>query len=141
MKFPFVGDVKSETETEKIAQEFARLLKPGDVIGLTGELGSGKTFFVKAACKTFGIMNVSSPSFAIVNFYNGIEKINHFDFYRIKKIEELYDIGFDEYIDEHSITFIEWAEMFPELMPAKYYQIKIVFSNNDNRKITISKNE
>jgi len=141
MKFPFVGEVKSETETEKIAKEFAHLLKPGDVIGLTGELGSGKTFFVKAACKTFGIRNVSSPSFAIVNIYYGIEKINHFDFYRIKKTEELFDIGFDEYIDEHSITFIEWAEMFQELMPAKYYQVNIVFSNNNKRKISISKNE
>lgn len=141
MKLPFVSEVISETETEKVAKEFAHLLKPGDIIGLTGELGSGKTFFVKAACKTFGISNVSSPSFAIVNIYNGIEKINHFDFYRIKKAEELFDIGFDEYFDEHSITFVEWSEMFHQLMPAKYYQVNIVFCNNDKRKISISKNE
>lgn len=140
MNFPFTREVFSENDTVAVANEFAEHIHLGDVIALSGSLGSGKTFFVKAVGVKFGVDNISSPSFAIVNEYQGKIKINHFDFYRIKKIEELYDIGYEEYLsDSDAVCFIEWAEMFPELMPKKYYQINIEFKSDSERIITIEK--
>lgn len=140
MNFPFTREVLSENDTVAVANEFAEHIHLGDVIALSGSLGSGKTFFVKAVGVKFGVDNISSPSFAIVNEYQGKIKINHFDFYRIQKIEELYDIGYEEYLsDSDTVSFIEWAEMFPELMPKKYYQINIEIKSDSERIITIEK--
>ena len=84
--------------------------------------------------------NVTSPTFSIVNTYEAEAKINHFDFYRIKKIEELYDIGFEEYlIDNSAITFIEWAEMFDEILPTNILRITITHLEDFKREIKIIK--
>lgn len=141
MTFPFFQKLTDESITKEVALEFAEILKPGDVVALNGNLGSGKTFFVKAACSYFGVDNVSSPSFAIVNTYTGKQIINHFDFYRIKKVEELYDIGFSEYLSDDSISFIEWAEAFNELLPKSHYLVELSFDSNTDRIINISRNE
>lgn len=142
MDFPFEIVVENENETTNIADQFAEELKAGDVILMIGNLGSGKTFFTKAICNTFNINSASSPSFAIVNEYSGKIDINHFDFYRIKKVEELFDVGFDEYInDESKINIIEWADLFPEILPSKNYEVKIEDLTNTKRRITIIKNE
>lgn len=142
MKLPAEFLVKSEEETKSVAELFSKIIDDGDIIALNGELGSGKTFFVKSFCNLFDINNVSSPSFAIVNVYNGKKKIYHFDFYRIKKITELYDLGFHEYInDKESITFIEWAELWKEILPKKYYEIHFKFANDNSRLILISQHE
>ncbi len=133
--------IKTEDETIRIAREFASKLEKGDVVLLEGNLGAGKTFFVKAAAKEFGIDEVSSPTFAIVNEYIGNMKIYHFDFYRIKREEELYDIGIDEYLsDEEAITFIEWAELFPEAVPEYKYLVKITLLGDGSRELLISRN-
>ena len=79
MKFPFKTIVNSEDETRLIAEKFAEKIKSGDIIALSGNLGTGKTFFVKSIAQCFDISNVTSPTFAIVNTYNGKLKINHFD--------------------------------------------------------------
>lgn len=140
MEIPCTILVGSESETESLAKSFSNIIKEGDVIALNGELGSGKTFFIKSLCKSYGIKNVSSPSFAIVNEYDGIKKIYHFDFYRIKKITELYDLGFDDYLnDSDAIIFIEWAELWKEILPKHYYEIWIKFDNGSSRIIEISK--
>lgn len=141
MNFPFHIIAESESQTGELAREFAKLLVAGDVILLNGDLGSGKTFFVKSVCKEFGLTNVSSPSFAIVNEYHNKMKITHFDFYRIKKVGELYDIGFDDYLNAEGIMFIEWADMFPEILPSRNYKIEFKFVDNTTREITITKNE
>ena len=138
MKLPFAKTVNSEEETTQVAISFATLLKARDIVAFTGDLGTGKTFFVKSIAKHFGIEEVTSPTFSIVNTYTEKVKINHFDFYRIKKVEELYDIGFDEYLsDTSAITFIEWAEMFEEVLPDNIYRIKITHVGNSKREITI----
>lgn len=140
MEIPCTILVSSESETESLAKSFSNIIKEGDVIALNGELGSGKTFFIKSLCASYGIKNVSSPSFAIVNEYDGIKKIYHFDFYRIKKITELYDLGFDDYLnDSDAIIFIEWAELWKEILPKHYYEIWIKFDNGSSRIIEISK--
>ncbi len=128
-------------DTDLFAEEVKKLIRPGDVFALTGNLGSGKTYLVKKIAQLFGIKNTSSPSFAIVNEYQGEIKIYHFDFYRIKRITELYDIGFEEYIGSDAVVFIEWADMFPEIIPPDCYVIDINMLDGDQRKITLVKNE
>lgn len=141
MNLPFEKDCENIIETEKIANELSFLLNPGDVIVLNGNLGSGKTTLIKAICKNYGIKNVSSPSFSIVNEYFGRINVFHFDFYRIKKLVELYDIGFEEYLSENdAIVFIEWGELMKDILPKNYYEIQLEFVTPDKRKIKIKKN-
>lgn len=130
---------RSESDTEKFAKDFAKELQGGEIIALNGNLGSGKTFFVKSVCKALNIENATSPSFAIVNEYSGDLKIYHFDFYRINKVNELYDIGFEEYLmDPNAVVFIEWADMMKEVLPRRYYEININ-RNGDNREFVVAK--
>jgi len=102
---------------------------PGErVFAFYGDLGAGKTTMIKAFCQELGVKeDVTSPSFAIVNEYvaNGIELIYHFDFYRIKKIEEVLDIGYEEYLYSGYYCFLEWAEKIEELLPESFVYINI----------------
>ncbi|MFA3781721.1 tRNA (adenosine(37)-N6)-threonylcarbamoyltransferase complex ATPase subunit type 1 TsaE [Melioribacteraceae bacterium 4301-Me] len=141
MNFPFQTVVNDESETKKVAEDFSLLLKAGDKILLNGELGTGKTFFVKCVCSAYKINAVSSPSFSIVNEYTNHHKIYHFDFYRIKKTVELYDIGFEDYMnDNNAIVFIEWAELIPEVLPEKCYTVFLKYIDENKREILIKKN-
>ena len=141
MKVQHYKNIETEEETKKVAEEFASNLTKGDVVLLEGNLGAGKTFFVKAAAKEFEVDEVSSPTFAIVNEYTGNVKIYHFDFYRIKREEELYDIGINEYLsDDEAITFIEWAELFPDAVPDFKYRVKITLLEDGKREILITRN-
>lgn len=133
MKFPFSKVSESEEDTKNLASEFSKILKGDEVIVLNGNLGAGKTFFIKNVCSELGIDNVVSPTFAIVNEHQGKFHVNHFDFYRINNVKELYNIGFDDYLNNESITFIEWGNLFPSVLPKKYIEIKIEFDNNNKR--------
>ena len=142
MKYPNSLKIFSEAETKNIALEFSKDLKNGDVVILNGNLGTGKTFFVKEVGKLFGTNNVSSPTFALVNEYSGRIKIYHFDFYRIEKSDELFDIGFNDYLnDNESVIFIEWGELFSEILPKKRYEIKITLNEDFSRTFKIDKYE
>jgi tRNA threonylcarbamoyladenosine biosynthesis protein TsaE len=132
--------VHSEEGTRKFAKEFAFGLKIGDIIVLNGKLGAGKTFFIREACRYFDVNTVNSPSFALINEYNGKYKIYHFDFFRINKIEELYDIGFEDYFnDGEAVIFIEWGNLFPEILPKKRVEINIKTGKENNRTFEIRK--
>ncbi len=132
----------SEEETQNIAKELSEKFIPGDFIALIGNLGSGKTFFVKKFCESIGIQIASSPSFAIVNEYSLNKRIYHFDFYRVKNATELIDLGFYEYLkDDDAILFAEWADMFPEVLPHKRYELKFQFIDDLQRKISLLKYE
>ncbi|MBA4251305.1 MAG: tRNA (adenosine(37)-N6)-threonylcarbamoyltransferase complex ATPase subunit type 1 TsaE [Chlorobiaceae bacterium] len=138
MEFPFRKIIFSESETEKIAADFSKILAPSDLVCLNGSLGAGKTFFVKKICSSLGYDSVSSPTFAIVNEYNFQKKIYHFDFYRIKKNLEIIDIGFEDYLnDSDAIIFIEWAELFEELLPKKRFLVTIKLNDDNSREISI----
>ncbi len=140
MEFPFLKICQSENETTTLARIFSKLLRGGEVIALNGELGSGKTFFVREVCLNFEIYDVTSPSFNIVNDYLGRKQIYHFDFYRIKNIKELYDIGFEEYlIDSEAIKFIEWAGLFPGILPKNLIEINIKYLDENRREIEITR--
>lgn len=131
MELPYSTTVKSEKETAKLASEFADGISPGDVIVLNGQLGAGKTFFIKQTLLKLGVDAVSSPSFAIINEYKGKIKYYHADFFRLKNIEELYDIGWQDYLNEdEAIVFIEWGNLLPAALPKKRLEIDI-FLNED----------
>ena len=124
--FEFISN--SEEETKKIAENIASQLKKGDIIVLTGDLGSGKTKFVEGILTYFGKEDeISSPTFTIVNEYDASEKIFHFDVYRLEDIDEFYAIGGEEYF-EKGICLIEWGEIIENILPNRY--LKIVFERN-----------
>lgn len=126
----------SEEETKEFAKEFAKKLKIGDVVILSGDLGSGKTKFVEGVLSNFGLENeISSPTFTIVNEYKKDDiNIYHFDVYRLEDSDEFYAIGGEEYF-EKGICLIEWGEIIEDALPNKY--IKINFKRNiedDNKR-------
>ena len=135
---------KNEQDTVDFAEKFASSLSIGDIIVLTGELGSGKTKFVQGVLKHFNMEDeISSPTFTIVNEYTS-DKTNvyHFDVYRLEDSDEFYAMGGDEYFSK-GICLIEWGEMIEDILPKPY--IKIIFSkdeeNSDYRKLEILKVE
>lgn len=120
-----------ETDTKNFAKSLAKILKPKDIVVLTGELGSGKTKFVEGFLSYFGLENeISSPTFTIVNEYkNNDINIYHFDVYRLADSSEFYEIGGDEYFDT-GICLIEWGELIEDALPSNY--IHITFTKNKN---------
>jgi tRNA threonylcarbamoyladenosine biosynthesis protein TsaE len=140
VKYPYSLKIITEAETSDIALEFSKDLQKGDVVVLNGDLGTGKTFFVKEIGKIFGINCVSSPTFALVNEYSGRIKIYHLDFYRIEKLEEIFDIGFNDYInDNEAIMFIEWGELFSEILPHKRFEVIIKLNEDFSRSFKINR--
>ena len=134
MVFPCLHKVYSEEETEKLAIEFSTSIISGDLIILNGNLGTGKTFFIKNVLKALDISGTSSPTFALVNEYVDDIKYYHFDFYRIEKMKELYDIGFEEYMnDEEAVKFIEWGNLFPSVLPHRRIEIEITLQADLSR--------
>ncbi len=142
MDYPSVIEIKSEEETIELAENFSLSLTDGDVVVLNGNLGSGKTFFIKHVLKNYNINNVNSPTFSIVNEYTGLKKIYHFDFYRLEKLNELLDIGFYDYInDSEAVTFIEWGNLFNDLLPQKRIEVLIDVKENEMREFRFNKYE
>lgn len=116
----------TEEDTTNLAIKFSKLIEPGDIVCLDGDLGAGKTFFSKVLCKSLGVTEyVTSPSYTIINEYEGILPIYHFDVYRINDIDEMYELGYEEYFDSEGVCLIEWSNMIKELLPDSYYQITI----------------
>ncbi|RPI75479.1 MAG: tRNA (adenosine(37)-N6)-threonylcarbamoyltransferase complex ATPase subunit type 1 TsaE [Ignavibacteriales bacterium] len=142
MLFPFEKTVSSQDETKMLATSFADNIDSVRTVVLNGELGSGKTFFVKQACSTWGIANVTSPSFAIVNNYKNSKPVYHFDFYRIKSRAELFDIGYNDYLnDNESVIFIEWGNLIPEVLPTERIEIQIEILGDTKRCFSFKKYE
>jgi tRNA threonylcarbamoyladenosine biosynthesis protein TsaE len=140
IKYPSKVLVKDESETRGLASDFILEIKKGEKIVLNGELGSGKTFFIKSALSSIGIENVNSPSFAIVNEYSGKQRFFHFDFYRLKNAAELFDIGWQDYLnDDDAVMFIEWGNLIHEALPNKRIQINIETKNGTNREFNFAK--
>lgn len=140
MDLPYSTTVKSEKDTAKLASDFADGICPGDVIVLNGQLGAGKTFFIKQALLKLGVDTVSSPSFAIINEYKGKIKYYHADFFRLKNIEELYDIGWQDYLNEdEAVVFIEWGNLLPAALPSRRLEIDIYLKDNFSREFNFKK--
>lgn len=126
---------KSEVETIQLGKDFAKMLKAGDVVALYGELGSGKTKFIQGVCLGLNVKEtVNSPSFIIMNKYEGDLVIYHFDLYRINSLDELIEIGFHEFIYNDAISLIEWAEKVKDILPQKRYEIYLNFGRYENER-------
>lgn len=109
--------MKNERETTELGYKLGSLIDFPAIVCLSGDLGAGKTTFVQGFSKGLGVSeNITSPTFTIVNEYNGRLKLYHFDVYRISSSDEMYEIGFDEYISSDAVCIIEWAEMIEDLL-------------------------
>ncbi len=135
---------KSEQDTIDFAKNYAKNLKSGDIIVLSGELGSGKTKFVQGVLENFNLQDeISSPTFTIVNEYNSdTVNIYHFDVYRLEDSDEFFAIGGEEYFSK-GICLIEWGELIEDILPKPYTKISFSKSDDDTsyRKLTIEKIE
>lgn len=141
-----IYDSHSEEETYRIGNTIGNNAKPGQIFCLNGDLGVGKTVFTKGFAKGLGVDDViSSPTFTIVQEYtNGEMPFYHFDVYRIADPEEMYEIGFEEYIYGGGVCLIEWAELITDILPENITQITIekdLDKGLDYRRITIENGE
>ncbi len=134
---------KNAADTKKIAAEFVKTLRAGDVICMYGDLGAGKTAFAQGLAQGLNISEpVTSPTFTIVNEYYGDLPLYHFDVYRIADPDEMYDVGYDEYVGGDGISVIEWAELIADILPENRYSVTILkddTQSDDYRKIIIER--
>ena len=120
------------------ARQFVEQIGDHRVFAFYGSMGAGKTTFIKAVCEQLGVQDViTSPTFAIVNEYTGDDgAIYNFDLYRIKKLEEVYDMGYEDYFYSGALCFIEWPELIEELLPEDAVKVSIVEQENGSRTVT-----
>ena len=135
--------VNNIDETTSLGYKIGTLVNSGDIICLTGDLGTGKTHITKGIARGLNITDIiTSPTFTIVNEYNsGRLKLNHFDVYRVSDPDEVYAIGFDDYIFSDAVSIIEWANYIEEILPKEYLHIHIskdINKDENYRKITIT---
>ena len=120
--------IKTLSELPSAAKQLLQSCSGKKIFAFYGEMGSGKTTFIKALCEALGVGDrISSPTFSIVNEYSSAkgEKIFHFDFYRIKSLNEAYDMGYEDYFYSNAYCFIEWPEKIEELLPPDYVKVNI----------------
>jgi len=135
----------SEHETRRIARQFATTLQPGDILALSGQLGAGKTLFMRGITEFFNCdEQLSSPTFSLFNIYQGSLEgeevvLHHFDLYRIESLRELDAIGFEEYLSSGYLAVVEWAERFPEYASLYTVTISLEYVGGESRRIIIKR--
>ena len=130
----------SPEETRAVGEAVAALLRPGDVISLTGDLGAGKTTFVQGAARALGVEDpVLSPTFTLVREYRGRVPIYHLDVYRLERMQEVLDLGFEELVDRRAIVFIEWGDAIDVLLPPERLQVELTLpSDGQERRLSVT---
>jgi tRNA threonylcarbamoyladenosine biosynthesis protein TsaE len=117
---------RSPSQTREVARAVAGALRAGDVIGLTGELGAGKTVFVQGAASALGVQDrVTSPTFVLRREYRGRLPVVHLDVYRLDTLSDVLDLGFEEVLDGRAVTFIEWADAMSPLLPPSHLEVEL----------------
>ena len=130
--------VESSESMIELGVELGRNLGAGAVIALVGDLGAGKTHFTKGVCQALGAEEATSPTYTLVNeILDGKLPLYHFDFYRVKQVEELYDLGWDDYLEKGGVVVAEWADLYAELIPENALWIKIEHVA-DGRTVTVA---
>ena len=125
-------------DMRELANAIASLLSGGDVIVLTGDLGAGKTTFVQGAAKALGVTDkVASPSFTLVKRYRGSRPVNHVDVYRLDRIQEVIDLGFEDLLDPDGVTFVEWGDVIEELLPDAYLEVELWTRYEDEGRLVV----
>ena len=129
--------INSLADINEVAKQFIANMGNGKVFAFYGKMGAGKTTFIKAICEEMGVEDViTSPTFAIVNEYTSQktgDTIYHFDFFRIKKLEEVYDMGYEDYFYGGSICFLEWPELIEDLLPEDAVKVSIEETEDGGR--------
>ena len=129
--------INSLAVINEAAKQFIENMGDGKVFAFYGKMGAGKTTFIKAICEELGVDDViTSPTFAIVNEYQSAttgDSIYHFDFYRIKKLEEVYDMGYEDYFYSGSLCFLEWPELIDDLLPEDATKVTIEATDDGGR--------
>lgn len=137
--------IESLEKIQEAAKTFVANMGDDTVFAFYGKMGAGKTTFVKAICEELGVEDtITSPTFAIVNEYRSDlagELIYHFDFYRIKKLDEVYDMGYEDYFYSGAICFIEWPELIEELLPGNTVKVSIEELESGEREVILSQLE
>lgn len=137
--------VDSVDKTLSLGKQLGKLVRPGDIICLNGDLGAGKTHLTKGIAEGLEICDhITSPTFTIVNEYYGRLKLYHFDVYRVNDPDEISAIGFDEYIFSDGVSVIEWSKYIEELIPSNHLSItisKLPEQGTNYRKITLTSND
>jgi tRNA threonylcarbamoyladenosine biosynthesis protein TsaE len=124
------------SDTELIGETLAKHLRPGDVIAFTGPLGMGKTAFTRGLARGLGCRGrVTSPTFTIVNEYEGSLPLFHFDLYRLGSSDELYDIGWDDYLARGGVCAVEWSERAADALPPDVITVDIARGENDGERL------
>ena len=134
--------INSLDNIQAAATEFVTAMGDNTVFAFYGKMGAGKTTFIKAVCEHLGVTDViNSPTFAIINEYRSEsgELIYHFDFYRINKLSEAYDIGIEEYFASDGLCLMEWPEKIKEILPEETVYVKIVINQDDSRSVIIER--
>ncbi|MFI3209903.1 MAG: tRNA (adenosine(37)-N6)-threonylcarbamoyltransferase complex ATPase subunit type 1 TsaE [Peptostreptococcaceae bacterium] len=128
--------LENEEKTKEIGYKLGKLLTEKSVITLVGDLGAGKTTLTQNIARALEIDNyITSPTFTIVNEYEGKYPLYHFDVYRIGSSDEMYDIGYDEYVYGEGICIIEWANLIYDILPSEYLDIKLNYIENSREMI------
>ena len=130
----------SPEETRAVGEALAGMLRPGDVVSLTGDLGAGKTTLVQGAARALGVQDpVLSPTFLLVREYEGRVPIYHLDVYRLERLQEVLDLGFEELMDRRAIVFVEWGDAIDMLLPAEHLQVELTLpADGQERRISVS---
>ena len=135
-------DLETHTpdETRQAAAALAALLAPGDVVNLTGELGAGKTAFVQGAARALGVEGpVVSPTFVLVREYRGQMPIYHVDVYRLERLQEVHDLGFEDLLDPAGVVFVEWGDAVEAMLPDSHLRVELVTGEDtDTRGLRVS---
>lgn len=138
----FSKKVNSLQELNDVAKALINAFPEQRVFAFYGKMGAGKTTFIQSICQALGTTdNVTSPTFALINEYmdSNMDSIFHFDFYRIKEIEEAFDLGYEDYIYSGCYCLIEWPQMIEPLLPENLVEVKIEVAEDDSRQITAQK--
>jgi len=134
--------IQSLQQLDQAAREFIRLMSGHTIFAFYGGMGAGKTTFIKAVCEQMGVTDIiTSPSFAIINEYalpQSGRSIYHFDFYRIKKLSEVYDIGYEDYFYSGNPCFLEWPELIEELLPEDTVRIHLSVNPDESRVLSLN---
>ena len=131
--------IKSLDTIHEAAKEFVKEMGEGKVFAFYGKMGAGKTTFIKALCEVLGVEDViTSPTFAIINEYTDGkgDPIYHFDFYRIKKLEEVYDMGYEDYFYSCNLCLLEWPELIEDILPENVIKVTIEEQPDGTRKLS-----
>jgi tRNA threonylcarbamoyladenosine biosynthesis protein TsaE len=132
-------ETRDPGQTRDVGAAVAGLLVPGDVVSLTGELGAGKTALVQGAARGLGVGEpVTSPTFVLVREYRGDVPVRHVDVYRLERLQEVLDLGFEDIVDPGGVVFIEWGDVIEGLLPSSYLEVRLRADQDELRRISVS---